>query len=322
MTVAPAFWSAFQNFRIVQVEWRQVVEEPQPVVRGKLRSEVKMRVLAHVTGAGSHKEEIRSENAAVVCIVLVCKVAHSGFNNGTSHIPHIAPAVHLRHEGAQCRKQVVVVRTWQVDPIMDVNRITLKTQVHCQPVCAAALLSENILLLMVHGDVGRKHNPFESREVGLCTHPFQDFVEVAVNVGLRDLGRRQWTQDAHRRMNWGDLWGQSVVGQRRLDIPGNQGQNSVVQPGIHGVRGIGRRRQATKVSFEAGRTITLSKILQNTNTTAWCSSPQSAARASSTGLLCGCACVPPCGSHSKTEKKKKRRKTKSKCKEKTLHPVW
>ena len=41
MTVAPAFWSALQNFGVVQVEWRQVVEEPQAEKGGKLGSEVK-----------------------------------------------------------------------------------------------------------------------------------------------------------------------------------------------------------------------------------------------------------------------------------------
>ena len=70
-------------------------------------------------------------------------------------------------------------------------------------------------------------------------------------------------------MNWGGLGGETGVGQRRLDISGHESQDSVVQPGIHGVRWIGRWRQATKVRLEAGRKqlqkLGLRKIRQQTH---------------------------------------------------------
>ena len=65
-------------------------------------------------------------------------------------------------------------------PNMDVNGIRFKTQVYTQPVCVAAFLIENILVVMVHGDVGREYNPFQSREVGLYAYPSQNIVEVVV----------------------------------------------------------------------------------------------------------------------------------------------
>ncbi len=89
----------------------------------------------------------------------------------------------------------------QRQPIVDVNDVGFKAYVDSHPVCDLGSLSKMVLVSFVHADIGRKNHSFECCEVGLCAHPFQEIVVIAVSMDLQYGRNRERTQDANTWMD-------------------------------------------------------------------------------------------------------------------------